>query len=285
MSTHSPVLSMRNRRRVADAGTYLVGALYLTLALLPLYFMITSAFKFPIDTFARPPQFLIRRWTLTNFLDLFEMIPFLSMMVNSLIITVATTLLTLLLGLPAAYALARFQFKGREALAFFILAMRMAPGIAIVLPVYLLYQQVGLVNTLSGLVLLYTTFNLPFITWLLRTFVASIPVEIEESAMCDGCSRAAAFWRVTLPLMAPGVAVSSVFAFMLAWNEFLFAYILSGRSTRTITVAMSLFQSEEGIYWGQMMAAATLVAVPILIFALSVQKYMLSGLTLGAVKS
>jgi multiple sugar transport system permease protein len=165
------------------------------------------------------------------------------------------------------------------------LAMRMAPGIAIVLPVYLLYQQVGLVNTLSGLVLLYTTFNLPFITWLLRTFVATIPVEIEESAMCDGCSRAAAFWRVTLPLMAPGVAVSSVFAFMLAWNEFLFAYILSGRSTRTITVAMSLFQSEEGIYWGQMMAAATLVAVPILIFALSVQKYMLSGLTLGAVKA
>lgn len=277
-------LSMRGRRLAGNGLTYLVAAIYLSFALMPIYFMLTSAFKFPVDAFARPPQLWIQRFTLVNFADLFEMIPFLSMMVNSLIVTLATTLLTLVVGFPAAYSLARFQFVGRQALAFFILAMRMAPGIAIVLPVYLLYRQINFTNTWHGLILIYTTFNLPFIIWLLRTFIASIPVEIEESAMCDGCSRVRTFFHITIPLASAGIAVSSVFAFVLAWNEFLFAFILSGRATRTMPVAMSLFQTEEGVYWGQMMAASALVAVPIMIFALLVQKYMLAGLTLGAVK-
>lgn len=285
MKHATPMLAMHNRRRLGDVLAYGVAAVYLVFALLPIYFVLTTAFKFPVDAFARPPHLIPQRLTLLNFHELFQTVPFLPMMGNSILITLATTIATLVIGFPAAYALTRFRFAGRQTLAFFILSMRMAPAIAIVLPVFLLYRQFGLINTYYGLVLIYTTFNLPFIIWLLRTFIAAIPVEIEESAQMDGCSRIGSFFYITIPLAAPGIAAAAVFAFMLAWNEFLFAFILSGRDTRTLPVAMSLFMSEEGVYWGQMSAASALVVGPILVFALLMQKYILAGLTLGATKS
>jgi multiple sugar transport system permease protein len=206
-------------------------------------------------------------------------------MLNTLIVASATTFFAITFGSLAAYAITRFRFPGTNAIPLFFLVMRMVPRIVIVLPYFVIMRQLGLLDSLTGLVLSYTSFALPFALWMMIGFFQDIPVDMEEAAMIDGCDRLAVLLRVTLPLAAPGLAATSVFAFLLGWNEFLFSLILtSSESSRTLPVVVSGFVTDRGIMWGEMSAAGTLIALPVIAFALMVQKYIVRGLTMGAVK-
>jgi multiple sugar transport system permease protein len=203
---------------------------------------------------------------------------------NSAIAAVSSTAVAVIFGAPAAYTLARFRFKARSNLAFWILSLRMTPPIAAIIPLFILLRTFQLLDTLQGLILVYTTFNLPFVIWLMRGFFEDLPIELEESAMVEGCSRYGAFFRVALVLASPGLAAAAIFTFLFTWNEFLFALILTGTSARTMPVAVQLFMRETGIDWGHMCAAAVVMMVPMLIFTLFIKRYLVRGLTFGAVK-
>lgn len=275
---------MVKARYVKDGLTYLYSIIFLTILLLPIYFMITTSFKMPVDSFAVPPKVFHFRPTLLNYVELSKRQELGRIFLNTLYVSLATTILVTSIALLGAMSLARFHFTGKRPLAFFILSMRMAPAIAVLLPTYLLFQRVGLLNKVNGLVLLYSAFNLPFGIWFLRSFVMTIPKEIEESGMIDGLTRFGAFCTLTVRLCSGGIAASGVFTFMAAWNEFLFGLALTNVYSRTLPVAVTAFLGERGVDWGPMAALGTIVSLPLLIMTLAVQKYIVAGLTLGAVK-
>ncbi len=256
----------------------------LAVALFPIYWMVSASLKPGLLTFARPPVWWWRP-TLENYAALAGKESFGRYMMNTVIVASATTVLALAFGSLAAYGITRFQFPGSNAIPLFFLVMRMVPRIVIVLPYYVIMRELGLLDSLTGLVLSYTGFALPFALWMMIGFFQDIPVALEEAAMMDGCSRLGVLLRVTLPLATPGLAATAIFAFLLGWNEFLFSLILtSSESSRTLPVVVSGFVTDRGIMWGEMSAAGTLIALPVIAFALIVQKYIVRGLTLGAVK-
>ncbi len=275
---------MGKARRTNDILTYLYSAVFLTVLLLPIYFMVTTSFKLPVDSFAVPPKVVQFTPTLLNYVELSKRQELSRIFLNTLYVSLTTTALVTLVALMGAMSLARFTFAGKRSLAFFILSMRMAPAIAILLPTYILFQRVGLLNKVNGLVLLYSAFNLPFAIWFLRSFIMTIPKEIEESGMIDGLSRFGAFYTLTVRLCSGGIAASAVFTFMAAWNEFLFGLALTNVYSRTLPVAVTAFMGERGVDWGQMAALGTIVSLPLLVMTVAVQKYIVVGLTLGAVK-
>ena len=207
-------------------------------------------------------------------------------LVNSVIISVGSSILAVMIGSLAAYALGRFRFKGNRDIAFWILTTRMAPAVAVIIPMFIMYRSFfHLYNTYTGMILVYLVFNLPFAVWMLRGFFAEIPTEIEEAAFVDGCSRLAAFWHVILPLVAPGMAASTIFCVIMSWNEFLFALILTADKTKTLPVAATTFVGSMGVQWGELCASGTVIMIPLLVFALLMQRHLVRGLTLGAVKA
>ncbi len=203
---------------------------------------------------------------------------------NSLIVGLASTAVTLLLGCMAAYGLARFRFRGRATVAYVTLLLRTVPLAVLAIPVFMIWNAWHLVDSLAGLVLLYVAVNLPFTIWLLYGFVLQVPVELEEAAAIDGCGPVRVFVKVILPLMAPGLAAASIFTFRIAWNEFILALVLSGRQTRTLPVAASLYITDIGVDWGRVMAMGGLIAIPPLIFTFVAARQIITGLTAGAVK-
>ena len=203
---------------------------------------------------------------------------------NSIIISVGAVALSVAAGIPAAYALARFNFPMKNALAFVFMSFRFVPFIAFVIPLYLLYQQVGLYNTHAGLIFAYQLITLPFTIWMLRSFFQEIPLEIQEAAKIDGCSWLGVLTRVILPLSMPGIAVTVILGFMFCWNAFNYPLMLAGRQTFPVTVGAIQFISYEQVLWGQMAAATIVAALPQLVLSLMVQKYIVRGLTMGAVK-
>src|SRR5580704_13088838 len=203
---------------------------------------------------------------------------------QQLIISFGAVALSVLAGIPAAYALARFTFPGKNALAFVFMSFRFVPFIAFVIPLYLLYQRVGLYNTYAGLIFAYQLITLPFTVWMLRSFFMEIPLEIQEAARIDGCSWFGVLARVILPLSLPGIAVTVILGFMFCWNAFNYPLMLAGRQTFPVTVGAIQFISYEQVLWGQMAAATIVAALPQLVLSLMVQKYIVRGLTMGAVK-
>jgi len=203
---------------------------------------------------------------------------------NSVIVTFGSVILVLAVAIPAAYALVRYDFKGKEILGFFFLTTRVFPPIGLLIPFFVMWIKFGLIDTRMGLVLVYMQFNLALAIWMLRGFFSELPDVLEEAAMIDGCSRFGAFMRVILPLAVPGLAATAILTAVFTWNEFLYAFALTGREARTVTVAIYNFIGYEEVEWGRLQAAGTLVILPILIFALSVEKYLVRGLTAGAVK-
>ncbi|WP_010268349.1 carbohydrate ABC transporter permease [Paenibacillus senegalensis] len=249
----------------------------------PIFWFILTSFKTRVDAFSFPPKILFTP-TLDNFQSVLGNASFIHNYMNSIIIGVSTTLLSLLFGLPAAYALARFHMKKKENLAFWILSIRMAPPIMVILPFYLIFQRLDLLDTYIGLILVYLTISLPFVVWMMRGYFESIPVDLDNAARIDGASRLKAFLMVVIPLASPGIVASAIFSFITAWNEFIFALILTGNQTKTTTIAVTGFISLEGIRWGEVAAAGTLVCLPVILFGLVIQKYLVSGLTMGSVK-
>ena len=205
-------------------------------------------------------------------------------MLNSLKISLAATLITLMLGTMCAYAMARFRFLGREPLSYATLILRTLPPAVLAVPVFVIWQAWGIGDTLSGVVLVYVALNLPFTIWLLYGFIDQLPIELEEAAAIDGCGPFRVFYKIVLPLLKPGLAAAAIFTFRLAWNEFILSFILTNRVTRTLPASISNYITDTGVEWGKIMAAGVLIALPPLIFTFVAAKQIITGLTAGAVK-
>ncbi|MFC4599789.1 carbohydrate ABC transporter permease [Cohnella hongkongensis] len=253
-------------------------------ALVPILFMAMSSVKTQVDMFSMPPQLLFEP-TFGVYADMFSgRGNFAEFLLNSVIVSVVTTVLSIALGVMGGYAIARGNFKREKDISFWIISTRMAPIPAVILPLYLIFAKVGLIGETAGLIFAYTTFNLPFALWLMTTFFKDVPVDLEEAAMIDGCSKFRAFWRVAVPTAAPGIVATVVLCLMFSWNDYAFASIFTGKGTQTVPVAVSLLVSQQGVKWGQAMATGTVIIMPMLICGLLVRKYMVRGLSMGAVK-
>lgn len=265
----------------AVAGALMAAAV--AASLFPIVWLALTSLKTPADAFAYPPVILFSP-TLANYRDVLQQTPFVRYLVNSAVVSVGAAAIAVVAGAPAAYAFARFRFTGRRALQVLILLIRMMPPIAMVLPIYVLYRQFGLIDTRVGLVLAYSTFTLPLAVFLLMSFFADLPPEIEEAARIDGCSRLGTFVRVAVPLTLPGIGATLVLAFLYAWNEYLFPVVLAGRNAQTLPVTITSFITSRGILWGRIAAGGTLVLIPVVVFSLLSQRALVRGLTAGGVK-
>jgi multiple sugar transport system permease protein len=252
--------------------------------LFPIVLIFLTSIKSRVDALAFPPVWIFKP-TFENFREIFWLYDFNLFFRNSLIVAGGSTLFAMLLGVPAAYSLARHKFRGRSNVAFWILSIRMTPPIAAIIPLFILLRTVRLLDSLIGLILIYSVLlNVPFVVWMMRGFFEDLPVELEESAMVDGCSRFGAFSRIALVLAAPGLAGTAILIFLFSWNEFIFALILTATRARTMPVAVQLFMRETGILWGHMTAAAVVMMVPVILLVFFIQRYLVRGLTFGAVK-
>jgi len=280
-------------RTLVNVAIAIAAALLLAWTVFPFLWILLTSLKSPGDIISVPPTFIFTP-TLDNYSALVigeqrgqyssTRPDFPSFFLNSIIICSGAVLLSLAAGIPSAYALARFDFPLKGALAFTFMSFRFVPFIAFVIPLYLVYQQLGLYNTYSGLILAYQLITLPFTIWMLRSFFQEIPLEIQEAAKIDGCTWFGVLTRVILPLSLPGLAVTIILGFIFCWNAFNYPLMLAGRQTFPVTVGAIQFISYEQVLWGQMAAATLISALPQLILSLMVQKYIVRGLTMGAVR-
>ena len=265
------------------AAHYSMLCLLAFLCVAPILVIFATSLRQQVDIFAAPLNFIFTP-TLENYRAVLEEDKLDRYLGNSLFVGLVSTVITLVLGCMSAYGLARFRFKGRTTIAYTTLLLRTVPLAVMAVPVFLIWSEWRLVNSLWGLVLLYVAVNLPFTIWLLYGFVLQVPVELEEAAAIDGCGPIRVFTKVLLPLMAPGLAAASIFTFRIAWNEFILALVLTDRQTRTLPVAASLFITDIGVDWGKVMAMGSLIAIPPLIFTFVAARQIITGLTAGAVK-
>ncbi len=278
--------NLRIRRPVGRLIVYLLALAVLAWTLLPIVWIIGTAFKIPSEYMAYPPILFPSSPTLNNFVSAFETFHAWEYVRNSLIVTFASTALALVVGSMGAYSIARLRFRGRSRIAFWILALRMFPAIALAIPFFAILQWLRLLNTYWGLIITYQLFLLPFVVWMMKGFFEEIPPELEEAAEVDGCSRIGAFVRIVLPLTAPGLAATGTFAALMSWNEFLFALLFTqNRATQPVTVLVAGFIApEKGVLWGEISAVGLISIIPILVFTMFLQKYLIRGLTMGAIK-
>jgi N,N'-diacetylchitobiose transport system permease protein len=274
------------RRRLRQAAWNLVGLVVLAVMAFPVYWMVSTAFKPDDEIISLTPTWFSLEPTLQHFRDAMSRPFFWQTVKNSLIVVSVTVALSLVLAFFAAVALAKFRFAGRKLFVVGMIGIQMLPAAGLIIPLYVVLARYQQVNVLSGVIITYMTFVLPFSVWMLRGFLLGIPQELEEAAMVDGSSRLGAFVRILLPLVAPGLVATSIFAFITAWNEFIFAYVLlNDQSKQTVTVWLSYFLgTSRNVDWGALMAGSTLIAIPVVIFFLLVQRKIAFGLTAGAVK-
>jgi multiple sugar transport system permease protein len=246
----------------------------------PFLWMILASFKSQTEIM-NPSNVLVFTPTLQNYTNVFNQYSFFRFMINSFIVALVSTLLSLLLGLPAAYAIARFGLRG---LGLVLLAARIVPGITFLIPWFILFTQVHLVGSYASLILSHMLVGLPFVTWVMIAFFEGLPIDLEQAAQVDGTTAIGAFFRVALPLSTPGIITSAILAFIFSWNNFMFSLVLANQDTRTLPVAIFSFISYASIDWGGLMAAAVVITIPVLIITLFVQRYIISGLTAGATK-
>jgi multiple sugar transport system permease protein len=271
-----------SKRIVMDVLKWGTLIAFLILFLFPFFWIVASSLKSRGDFLTRPPVWFPAHLDWSNYPDSLGR-GALKGLTDSFIIAFSSMLISLLLGAPAAYAIARFQV-GRENLAFWILSIRMFPPIATILPLFVIFRFVGLVDSYTGLVLSYTVFNLPFAIWILKGFIEDLPREIEEAAKVDGARPFQIFRMIVIPLAAPGLVVAALFTFIFAWNDFAYAVIFSGSKVTPLPVVIAQFAGGHEILWGQISAAAIMAILPALVLATFLQKYLTRGLTMGAVK-
>jgi multiple sugar transport system permease protein len=271
---------MKPRKLVVTA----VAAGILVVWSFPVLWALLTSFKTERDVLAYPPT-LIFTPTLANYADvLFGSASVLPNLWSSFVVASVATALAMLIAIPAAYALARLEFPARRGTGFYVLATQMLPPVGLIIPYYLVMQKLALLDTYSGLVVLYLTFSLPFAVWLLVSYFEDIPREMEEAALLDRAGRLRALWHVIMPQVRGGIAVTTIFVFLNAWNEFLFAVVLGGNRVRTVTVAMFNFISVEQTLWAKLAAGAVLAMAPVILLGLLAQRHIVKGLTVGAVK-
>ena len=278
------VVGSPRTRRLEAALVYLVLTVLTLAFLFPLVWVLGLSLKTRLQVLATPPLYV---WwpTLENYADVLTRADFGHAFLNTMIVSTSAVLLSLCVGAPAAYAFARFPFTGRSFLFFALLVMRMLPPIAVLVPMYVLFSKLGLATTRFSVVLADTTFSLPLVVWIMRGYFEDLPVELEESASIDGASRFHTFMRIILPLARPGLMAVSILCLQLAWNDFLFAAVLTNNATQTLPVMMAAFNAgDSGMDWGGLTASGMLVILPVIIFSFAAQRHLVAGLSSGAVK-
>jgi N,N'-diacetylchitobiose transport system permease protein len=277
----SGAVAGRHTKSTANA----IGVVLLVLMAFPIYWAIATSFKRGVDMTKVTPKWFPFPGTLLHYRDAWHKAFFLSSLRNSAIIVGLTVVIAIAAAFLAAVAVARTNFRGRKAYIVLIIVIQMIPQTALIVPLFVVLSRFHEQNELIGVTFTYLAFILPFAVWTLRGFVANIPKDLEDAAMIDGCSRFSAFMRVTFPLIAPGLVATAIFAFIQAWNEFTFAYvIIQDNSKETATVWLASFITQEQVDWGGLMAGATMLSIPIVILFLLVQRHFATGLTAGAVK-
>ncbi len=275
----------RRHKKLRRAGVNALGLAVFFVMVFPVYWMVNTAFKPGNDILTLTPEWFPRHPTLINFSDAIHRPYFWTDVKNSLIIVAVVVALSLTLAFLAALALAKFRFYGRKAFIVIIFAVQMVPLNALIIPLYIALSRAHQVDKLSGIVVTYLTFVLPFCVWTLRGFIIGVPRELEEAAMVDGSTRFGAFVRILLPLVAPGLVATSIFAFIQAWNEYILAYVLlQSPEKQTLTIWLANFTTQRGTDWGSLMAGATLTALPVVAFFVLVHRRIAFGLTAGAVR-
>ncbi|RPF45560.1 carbohydrate ABC transporter membrane protein 2 (CUT1 family) [Streptomyces sp. Ag109_G2-6] len=272
------------RVKKSKLGWNVIGLLVFVIVGFPVYWMLNTAFKPAKDAIDPNPHFFPTTFTLDNFRRALEISDFWGPVGRSLIVSTVVVVIGIAVGMLAALAISRFAFRGRKAVIVGILAVQMIPLVAMIIPVFLLLNDLGQYDKLTGLIITYLTFILPFTVWTLRGFIVNIPKELEEAAQVDGCTPTGAFIRVVFPLLAPGMVATSVYGFIQAWNEYLYALMLMSQQNQTATVWLGNFTTLHGTEFAPMMAGSTMMAIPIVTLFLVVQRKMAAGLTAGAVK-
>ena len=264
---------------------YWCAAILLILTAFPFFWMVSTSFKPLREIFVSPPNFLPKDFTLANFARLFEQTRFLTYFRNSVFVSTLTVVFTMAIATAGAYSLTRFKFYGREKIASLILFTYMFAPIMIIIPFYVLIKKIGIANTHLALIMAYTAFCLPFSLWLLRTFFQSIPLVLEEAALVDGATRFRAVVHVILPLALPGIIATAIFTFILAWNDYIFVRILiTSDNLKTLSVGIADLYNATVIDWGMIMSGGMLITIPVLIFFILIQRYLIAGWGTGAVK-
>lgn len=274
-------MTAKNLRVAVLVGISLV---FLLAWVFPIAWSVLNSLKTEQDVLAYPPKFVFAP-TLEAYRDvLFGAASILPNLWSSFVISIGTTIVTMVLAVPAAYALARLRIPGKKAAGFYVLATQMLPPVGIIIPYFLVLRNIGWMDTYQGIILIYLSFSLPFAIWLLVSYFEDIPYEMEEAAYLDGASRWKTLWRIIIPQVQGGIAVTIVFVFLNSWNEFLFAVVLSGNTVRPVTIAMFNFVSVEQTLWTKLAAVSVLAMLPVIVLGVVAQKHIVKGLTIGAVK-
>lgn len=285
------------RGRLGQTLTYLALTAWVLFVLFPLYWVVTMSFKREMDVFAQPLKIISFEPTIDNYLTVLNLsrvgqsantgaasVNFPAYFQNSLLIVGSSIIVTVVLGTLAAYALSRYRFFGREAIALTVLVVRIVPLMAVILPLYVIFHNWNLYNTYQGLILVYQLIGLPFFIWMMRSHIASVPVEIEDAARVDGCSLIQILWHVVVPLVAPGIVASGILVFIYMWNNFIFALLLGGTSIQPVTVGILNYMGYDQIQYARMAAASVICITPEIIIGILIQRYIIKGLSSGSVK-
>lgn len=277
-------MNKRSYKLVLRASIYLLALIFVMISIFPIVWLFLTSFKTRVEIFSIPPIWF-PSIKAENYVQEFSgnnsRFPFLF---NSIKVGLISTFFTLVIGTLAAYGIARFPVPAKKNIEFWILSVRMMPPVAVIVPLYLIMRSFRFLDKIAGLIIVHTAFNLPFVIWILAGFLRSIPKDVEEAALIDGCTWLQSLLRISLPLAAPGLATTSIFSFMFSWNELLAALVLTGRNAKTLPVAISEYWSNTQIRWEAMAATSMVHVIPIIIVTFLIQRYIVRGLTLGAVK-
>jgi len=276
--------AFRLRRGIASRIPYIALGLFVLWTLVPITWMVLSSLKIRTSMFQMPPQIFFDP-TIRYYIEMFTGGDAITgYLLNSGFVSVSSALVAVALGTLGGYGLSRIQVRGKKHLAFWIISTRMAPIAVVIIPLFIIYRYAGLLNTLTGLIFAYTTFNLPFAIWLMRSFFDEVPPALEEAARIDGATKWEAFRKVALPLVLPGMGATAIICIVFAWNDFLFALVFTNNTTQTIPVAAAQLVTQTGTRWGRVMATGVVILAPMVLFGMIVKNYLVSGLTMGAVK-
>ena len=269
---------------VKKTAKYGLGVLVSLWMLFPIYWMLTTGLKTNRSIMTLPPDWLVTDFTMVHYVDLFTEMGFHNFLFNSFIVSATAVVISVIIGVPAAYSLSRMDLPMRDDISFYILSTRMVPPLAILVPLFIFYVSVGLTASLVGLILTSLLITLPMIIWIVKGFIDELPESLEESAMVDGCTRTQAFLEVVVPLVTPGIAAASFIGFIFSWNNFVLALVLVGGADRTAPLVIQSSMGYLEINWGMLGAAGTVTILPPVILSLAIRNHLVEGLTMGAVK-
>jgi len=274
---------IKNDRSGKSALDYIIIVIFIFASIFPIYWILTLSLKNQVDSFAFPPMWIFKPIA-DNYVKLFVEESFVKYLINSLVVSLLSVGIGMILGAPAAYALSRLKKRGIEWLLFIILCIRMIPPMSLSVPFFTLFAKFRLIDTYLGLTMVYLTFTLPLIIWILKSFFDEVPPALEECAVLEGCSTFQVFRKISLPLISEATVAAAILSWIFSWNEFLFAMVLTRESAKTAPVMITTFMKFEDIEWGLIAAASMIIAFPVVIFGIFVRRYLVSGLTSGALK-